>query len=331
PGQQQQGQGRGGVGGEVAVRRMYALLVLARLASQSPECQMDAVREGALPPLLLLAARGGPQERAHSCRLLALLGQAAPTHGRFKELGVVEAVLPLLRWPPAAPHPAHHAPGGDPGVGEHAASVLAVLAHNPDMHFHMVSCGVVPALLPLLANGTSRSRGYALACLLLLSEGDQRHAAVVARAGALQPLLRLAEAVAEDEGAEEEEGERVSLQAAAAAADGSPIPRAGGSSRKVQEFAAAVLCSLSRYLELKTELAQLGALPPLLSCLSGGSQLAATYAAEALVHLAAGEAGAKRHIAAHAPARSALQRLLRAGGPGGTYWALQLLRTLSTE
>lgn len=114
-----------------AATRMYALLVLARLANHSPECQMDAVRvsrvwgggeralrvglpavchigssrtltylpaylraaclmvqEGAIGPLLALVRRGSEEEQTHACRLLAILAQAVPTHGRFKELGV---------------------------------------------------------------------------------------------------------------------------------------------------------------------------------------------------------------------------------------------------
>lgn len=38
-------------------------------------------------------------------------------------------------------------------IAEHAASVLSLLAQNPDTHFHMVGCGAVPALVPYLASG----------------------------------------------------------------------------------------------------------------------------------------------------------------------------------
>lgn len=87
-------------------------------------------------------------------------------------LQVVQNVLPLLRGSRAhAPHgplrvgasgggsPSSSPVGGSQGsvhtplVSEHAASVVAVLAQNPDMHFHVVGVGAVPALVPLLSAG----------------------------------------------------------------------------------------------------------------------------------------------------------------------------------
>ncbi|GIL90575.1 hypothetical protein Vretimale_17484 [Volvox reticuliferus] len=214
------------------IARMYALLVLARLCNHSAECQMDAVREGAVEPLLSLVQRGCEEEQTHACRLLAILAQAVPTHGRIKASGVVPAVLPLLRG----------ARGSGAVVAEHASSVLAVLAQNADMHFHIVGCGAVPAMVPLISNGTEKARTYVLATLMLLCEQEERHAAVVVRAGALPILVSMVATIAVPQ----------AVVAAAAVAEVAPTssqsptasPRAVAST---QEFAAAVLCSLSRY------------------------------------------------------------------------------------
>jgi hypothetical protein len=42
---------------------------------------------------------------------------------------------------------------GEESAAEQAASVAAVLAHNPAMHGHMVLGGLLPALLPVLDTG----------------------------------------------------------------------------------------------------------------------------------------------------------------------------------
>ncbi|KAG2497524.1 hypothetical protein HYH03_004672 [Edaphochlamys debaryana] len=360
-GQGQGGAAAGGAGsprGPDPISRMYALLVLARLANHSPECQMDAVREGAVEPLLALLRRGCEDEQTHACRLLAILAQALPTHGTFKEAGVVAAVLPLLRGER----------GRGPLVAEHAASVVAVLAQNPDMHFHIVGAGAVPALVPLLSRvspakrppsfpvlpgaaalrsaeseseGTEKARTYALACLMLLAEQEERHAAVVVRAGALPALVALAKAApapAPVHGHGSGAGER----GGAAAAASPLLPGAAGSgpgSGAVQEFAAAVLCSLSRYTNVQADLVSHGALPALQRCLgsaaspSSGPTAASTalHAAEALVHLAAGDAAAKRCLGRDDDAAAALLRLLTGAKPAGRYWGLQLLRLLATD
>ncbi|KAG2423536.1 hypothetical protein HXX76_015283 [Chlamydomonas incerta] len=321
-----------------AATRMYALLVLARLANHSPECQMDAVREGAIEPLLVLVRRGSEEEQTHACRLLAILAQAVPTHGRFKELGVVQAVLPLLRGS-HAPRGAHgvgadgggggggggggslpSSPGGSvhtPLVSEHAASVVAVLAQNPDMHFHVVGVGAVPSLVPLLSAGSEKARTYVLAALMLLCEGEERHAAVVVRAGALPTLVGLAGGMSALDGA-----------------DGGSSCGLSSSSRHgahAREFAAAVLCCMSRYVDMQEELLAHAAVPALVGCLAAGGVDAAVHAAEALVHLAGGEAVCKRMVSADTAAAAMVVSLLGADKPSARYWGLQLLRVISTD
>ncbi|GLC39927.1 hypothetical protein PLESTB_001820700 [Pleodorina starrii] len=304
------------------IARMYSLLVLARLANHSAECQMDAVREGAVEPLLGLVRRGCEEEQTHACRLLAILAQAVPTHGRMKALGVVQAVLPLLRPTRGSAAAAV--------VAEHACSVLAVLAQNPDMHFHLVGAGGVPALVPLLTTGTDKARTYVLASLMLLCEQEERHAAVVVRAGALPTLVAMV-------------GETGATATAAVGSASPPHPAGGGggggggppqrgqSVASTWEFAAAVVCSLSRYVDVQSELLSCGALPALIRCLGQGPPESAINATEALVHLAAGEAAAKRAVARDPAACAALLRLLGHDKPAARYWSLQLLRTLSTD
>ncbi|KAG2431334.1 hypothetical protein HYH02_013324 [Chlamydomonas schloesseri] len=317
-----------------AATRMYALLVLARLANHSPECQMDAVREGAIEPLLALVRRGSEEEQTHACRLLAILAQAVPTHGRFKELGVVQSVLPLLRGSrsPAPSGPFGLGAGGGSGgsssptsspgasqvtihtplVSEHAASVVAVLAQNPDMHFHVVGVGAVPALVPLLSAGSDKARTYVLAALMLLGEGEERHAAVVVRAGALPTLVALAGGASTREG-------------------GSPSASSSRHATHAQEFSAAVLCCMSRYVDMQEELLAHAAVPALVGCLAAGGVDAAVHAAEALVHLAGGEAVCKRMVSSDSAAAAMVITLLGADKPSARYWGLQLLRVISTD
>ncbi|KXZ46012.1 hypothetical protein GPECTOR_48g444 [Gonium pectorale] len=343
------------------VSRMYGLLALARLANHSSECQMDAVREGALPPLLRLVSTGCEEEAVHGCRLMAILAQATPTHGRFGELGVVSCLLPLLRL------------SRGPAAAEHAASVVAVLSQNPDTHFGLVGAGAVPALVPLLTRGSPKCRTYVLAALMLVADGEERHAAVVVRAGALPSLVRLAAiggvagTMSHGRGGGGRGGSGRSSPAKDVTAAGSPTAAGaasgGGNSASDQEFAAAVLCSLARYVDVQAELAACGAVPALIRCLGRAGPEAATHAAEALVHCAAGCSETKRDIAADPWVRPALLRLLTgpagapggAGGPGlthgsaptpvpaarqqaapparpsGRYWGLQLLRAISTD
>ncbi|GLI68495.1 hypothetical protein VaNZ11_012937 [Volvox africanus] len=298
------------------IARMYALLVLARLCNHSAECQMDAVREGAVEPLLSLVQRGCDEEQTHACRLLAILAQAVPTHGRIKASGVVPAVLPLLQG----------SRGSGAVVAEHATSVLAVLAQNPDMHFHIVGCGAVPAMVPLLSSGTEKARTYVLATLMLLCEQEERHAAVVVRAGALPILVSMVAtmSMAAPRRPAAAATEVVSTSSPSSAAS----PRAVASA---QEFAAAVLCSLSRYVGMQAELLTSSALPALVRCLGQGPPEAAINAAEALVHLAAGNTEAKQEVGGDPTAARVLLRLLVHPKPAARYWALQLLRAISTD
>eukprot|EP00775_Hariotina_reticulata_P006803 gene6803-7019_t len=60
--------------------RLEAMLVLARLSSRNVACQQDAVREGVVPVLLDMMRTGSDEERCHSARLLAILGQHESTH-----------------------------------------------------------------------------------------------------------------------------------------------------------------------------------------------------------------------------------------------------------
>ncbi len=153
------------------------------------------LQEGAIPPLLELVRGGVEEEQTHACRLLAILAQAVPTHGRFKELQVgaappegmlgsswvhcvwrgdtggmvthsilrpvhcVPRLIPTWDYNPSCPFQVVSAllpllrGGRSPMVSEHAASVVAVLAQNPDLHFNIVGCGAVPAMVPLLFSG----------------------------------------------------------------------------------------------------------------------------------------------------------------------------------
>lgn len=98
--------------------RLKAILVMARLAHRSSECQLDAVREGAAAPLVEALARAGggstSDEAAHAARLLALLAQHESTHQRIMAAGGLRVALALL--------------SGAPGGTERALQVSSLIA-----------------------------------------------------------------------------------------------------------------------------------------------------------------------------------------------------------
>lgn len=56
--------------------RMFALLVLGRLAARSSAVQMDITREGAVPHLVqLMQPHASEAEQLHAARLTAILAQ----------------------------------------------------------------------------------------------------------------------------------------------------------------------------------------------------------------------------------------------------------------
>lgn len=77
--------------------RLEAMLVLGRLAARNRACQQDAVREGVVPVLVEMMMDGSDEERCHSCRLLAILGQHETTHQMIMDWGAVPVMLQLLR------------------------------------------------------------------------------------------------------------------------------------------------------------------------------------------------------------------------------------------
>ena len=95
-------------------------------------------------------------ERAHAARLVAILAQATPTHELLLRGQALEAATKMLLGHLAAAAavegPGSANEGGEAAV-EHAASVIAVLAQNPDNHFGLVGQGLVPVLVQLLSLG----------------------------------------------------------------------------------------------------------------------------------------------------------------------------------
>eukprot|EP00798_Chlamydomonas_sp_ICE-L_P002958 gene2958-12964_t len=239
-----------------SMERMHALLVLARLANQSPECQMDAVREGVVPPLIKMMVEGSSNEQSHAARLMAILAQSTPTHGIILREGTISAVRSILQGS-----------GGEGGsteaslAVEHAASVVAVLAQSPDTHFNLVGAGLVPVCIGLLGPSASwKTQTSIMAAMLLFTLHDPRHAAIVTRAGAVPHLLR---ALRTDTAVES----------------------------SVQEYAAAVLVSLSRYEDIQKEIAEHDGINVLIEVLmdTGGIPEVRSNAIEALAHFSAVE------------------------------------------
>jgi hypothetical protein len=117
-------------------------------------------------------------------------------------------------------------------VLEQASSVVCMLAHNPDNHFHMVGAGIVPELVPLLHKRYSeRTHAYVLATMLMFCMGEPRHAAVVVRGGVVPRAVE----AAEDEGV----------------------------SSSVREIATALLSVLSRDGDTQVDIVACGGIPAL--------------------------------------------------------------------
>lgn len=82
-----------------------------------------------------MAAQTGYLPRCHFAVALGSRG------GLHLHPQVPELVLELMSWSP------------NPAVVEHAASVLAVMAQNPDTHFGLVGSGAVPLVVQMLGRG----------------------------------------------------------------------------------------------------------------------------------------------------------------------------------
>ncbi|KAF5834660.1 armadillo-type protein [Dunaliella salina] len=276
--------------------RMYALLILGRLASRCSAVQMDLAREGAVPFLVsLMGPEAQEEEQLHAARLTAILAQATPTHQMLQSHDVMDALLGLLQ-------------SSKPAVVEHAASVFSVLANNPATHFQVVGWGAVPLLVRLLqpppphasiglsvqhaedsssidalpvdndhspkaqTNGapkaqtlghSPKAQTYALATLLLLAMHETRHADVICRTGAIPNLVRLVKE---------------------------------GGSPSVQEYAAAVLACMAHTVDVQVDIITSGGIPALVSLLDQGGPEAQASAAEVLVTLSAVDHHRKRLI-----------------------------------
>ncbi|WIA40542.1 hypothetical protein OEZ86_013887 [Tetradesmus obliquus] len=242
--------------------RLEAMLVLGRLAARCVAVQQDAVREGAVPPLVDMMQAGTDEERCHASRLLALLGQHASTH--------------------------------------QAVGVVCMLVHNPDNHFAMVGEGLVPLLVSLLHRETpGKTLTYALASLLMLAIAEPRHAAVVARTGAV-PLLVL-------------------------------ISREGSHRPVNRELAAALLAVLCRSQDVQVDVVAAGGIPALARLMAEGTDGARCYACEALAQIASGT-DVRCRLVARAGALAPLRSMLAPGGSSlSTLWAARLLKVLVQE
>lgn len=82
----------------------------------------------AVPILAAMMCGGNAQEALHACRLAAILAQSAPCHQELSRPEIMTALLGLIKG---------QQPCSRPDVVEHACSVLAVLADNPDTHFQV--------------------------------------------------------------------------------------------------------------------------------------------------------------------------------------------------
>eukprot|EP00877_Chromochloris_zofingiensis_P014080 jgi/Chrzof1/8926/Cz03g29120.t1 len=181
---------------------------------------------------------------------------------------------------------------------EQALSVCCMLAHNPDNHFFMVGSGLIPVLIPLLAeNIPAKTQTYALATLLMIAMAEGRHAAVVARAQAVPALTTLAR----------------------------EAPNWGN-----REFAGALLACLARSQDIQIDIVAAGGIPALVRLIAEGTAEARCHAAEALLQIAS-TSDARCKLVVRTGALQPIGAMLSAQEPVVKMWGAHLLATLAQE
>jgi hypothetical protein len=143
--------------------------------------QVGAGAVPALTPLLSAGEAATPCTHAHAARTHTLHAHAARIRCRPTCRGLwAGGQRPSRLLSPRPPRPPPRPPRGN---GFHFNT-------TPPTHTH-THAPPTPRP-PARPAGSDKARTYALACLMLLCEGEQRHVDCVLRAGALPALLRLA-------------------------------------------------------------------------------------------------------------------------------------------
>uniref|UniRef100_A0A0D9Z9B1 Armadillo repeat-containing domain-containing protein n=1 Tax=Oryza glumipatula TaxID=40148 RepID=A0A0D9Z9B1_9ORYZ len=193
-----------------------AAMELRLLAKHSPDNRLRIVAAGALPPLVALLSRPDPLLQEHGVTALLNLSLREDNRGAVVDAGAVgplsggargkkdaaTALYALCSGAPEENGPRAVEAGavrallelmGEPerGMVEKAAYVLHALVGTAEGRAAAVAEGGVPVLVEMVEGGTPRHKEMATLCLLHVCEDSAAYRTMVAREGAIPPLVAL--------------------------------------------------------------------------------------------------------------------------------------------
>jgi hypothetical protein len=161
--------------------RENAACALLRLSQLDGASAAAIGRAGALPLLVSLLETGGARGKKDAATALyALCSGARENRQRAVEAGAVRPLLDLMADP-------------ESGMVDKAAYVLHSLLGSGDGRAAAVEEGGIPVLVEMVEVGTSRQKEIATLCLLQICEDNAVYRTMVAREGAIPPLVALSQ------------------------------------------------------------------------------------------------------------------------------------------
>lgn len=246
------------------------------------------VAAGGVPPLVACLGEGRSDRiRGAAAVILRLITPVGEAHrAAVRAAGAAPQLAALLRSPSA------------PAAGA-AARVVCDLARDKVAAFELVTAGVIPGLIPLLAATGADVPVAAASALSKLCHAHDAHVVAVVAAGGVPALLGMldnASQLAQRVAAialchlaqlEDSRGEAAAATIAAAGGVRRLLQLTASPSRGVQDIAVCTLRKISRFESQAAAMAAAGAIPALLRVLRSGTHIVTTLdaAAGALGHI----------------------------------------------
>ncbi|CAN1274482.1 U-box domain-containing protein 4 [Linum perenne] len=162
-----------------ATAKENAACALLRL-SQVEENKVAIGRSGAIPPLVSLLETGGIRGKKDASTALYSLCSVKENKMRAVQAGIMKPLVELM------------ADFGSNMVDK-AAYVLSVLVSVPEARSSLVEEAGIPVLVEIVEVGSQRQKEIAVSILLQLCEDNLVYRAMVAREGAIPPLVALSQ------------------------------------------------------------------------------------------------------------------------------------------
>ena len=161
--------------------RENAACALLRLSQLDGAAAAAIGRAGAIPLLVSLLETGGPRGKKDAATALyALCSGARENRQRAVEAGAVRPLLDLMADP-------------ESGMVDKAAYVLHSLVGSGEGRAAAVEEGGIPVLVEMVEVGSSRQKEIATLSLLQICEDNIVYRTMVAREGAIPPLVALSQ------------------------------------------------------------------------------------------------------------------------------------------